>query len=46
MTTEDKERLHGQISYVASKSEFDPAALVALVRQVTRMPASAATGPS
>ncbi len=35
MTTEDKRRLNGRISYVASKAQFDSAGLVALVRRLT-----------
>jgi threonine synthase len=32
MSREDKERLNGQISYLAQKGEFDRAAFVELVR--------------
>ena len=35
MTTQDKDRLNGQISYVARKAEFDSAALLSLVERVT-----------
>ncbi|HMG30335.1 MAG TPA: response regulator [Jiangellaceae bacterium] len=35
MTAQDKDRLNGQISYVARKAEFDSAALLSLVERVT-----------
>ena len=35
MTTDDKRRLNGRISYVAHKTQFDSAGLVALVRRLT-----------
>jgi CheY-like chemotaxis protein/anti-sigma regulatory factor (Ser/Thr protein kinase) len=37
MTREDRERLSGQISYIAEKGGFDPAVLVELVRRATQM---------
>ena len=40
MTAEDKERLHGQISFVAAKGDFDPAGLVSLVQRATMTPAA------
>jgi signal transduction histidine kinase/DNA-binding response OmpR family regulator len=35
LSDEDKDRLRGQISYVAQKGDFDPALLVDLVRRAT-----------
>ncbi len=35
MTAEDKRRLNGRISYVASKAQFDSAQLIALVQRLT-----------
>ena len=35
MTREEKERLHGQISHIVAKSEFDPKDFVDLIRNVT-----------
>ena len=35
LTREDKERLRGQISYVANKGEFDSGDLAELVRRAT-----------
>jgi signal transduction histidine kinase/DNA-binding response OmpR family regulator len=43
MTAADKDRLHGQISYVAQKGKFDPANLVDLVHRAT---GAHATSPS
>jgi len=37
MTQEDRERLSGQISYIAAKGEFEPAVLVDLVRRAAQM---------
>jgi CheY-like chemotaxis protein len=37
MTREDRERLSGQISYIAEKGGFDPAVLVELVRRAAQM---------
>jgi len=42
MTPQDKDRLNGQISYVATKAEFDAAALLGLVERVTSKRASRA----
>ena len=36
MTAADKQRLNGQISYLAHKGEFDRADLVALVGRLSR----------
>jgi len=36
MTAADKDRLNGQISYLAQKGEFDRAALLDLVRRFSR----------
>ena len=38
MTAEEKERLNGQISYLARKGEFDRAAFLELVRRLSRAP--------
>jgi CheY-like chemotaxis protein len=40
MTPDDKDRLAGQISYVAGKGSFDPATLISLVRRATMTPAA------
>ena len=37
MTREDRERLSGQISFIAEKGGFDPAVLVELVRRAAQM---------
>jgi CheY-like chemotaxis protein len=41
MTSADKRRLNGQISFLANKGEFDRAALVDLVRRFSRAPSAA-----
>ena len=38
MTDEDKTRLNGQISYLAEKGQFSPAAFVELVRRFCPAP--------
>ena len=40
MTAADKQRLNGQISYLARKGEFDRAALVELVGRLSRATSS------
>jgi CheY-like chemotaxis protein len=46
MTAEDRERLRGRISYIATKGNFDPAVLVELVRLATRATEAQATSGS
>ncbi len=43
MTRADKDRLHGRISGVARKGEFDPAVLVDLVRRASEAHAGSAS---
>ena len=40
MTSDDKRRLNGEISYLAQKSEFDRGSLIRLVERLGRAPAA------